>query len=161
MGRVDQDIFTQYKADHPTGMRLWDTFVFAPWLDARWWFRPGLVTNEDYDPTRPDHSYVRVGRSQMIGPLTADVSYRFAEYYRDKDRARHSVQHLLALEGLVEHFSLAGRRYELDVRVAHDLSNGKTSANLSLTAYFDNGRRYRDLYSGDERFLALRKQRTW
>jgi hypothetical protein len=156
--RVDQDIFTQYKADHPTGMRLWDTFVFAPWLDARWWFRPALVTNEDYDLTRPDHIYMRIGRSQLVGPLTVDVSYRIAEFYQDADRASDSVQHLLALEGLAEHFTCAGRRCELDIGVAHDLSSGKTSGKLSLSAYFDNGRRYRDMYAGEERFLALRKQ---
>ena len=158
-GRVDQDVFTQYKADHPTGMRLWDTFVFTPWLDTRWWFRPALVTNEDYDFTRPDHIYMRVGGSQLIGPMAIDVSYRIAEFYQDADRAGNSIQHLLALEGLAEHFTLAGRRCQLDIGVAHDLSSGTTSARLSLSAYFDNGRRYRDVVSSDERFLALRRQR--
>ena len=150
-------------------MRLWDTFVFTPWLDARWWLRPALVSNEDYNVIQPDHIYLRMGRSQLIGPVTVDFSYRVAKFFEDDDRSRDSIQHLLALEGLAEHFNLAGHRCELDFGVAHDLSNGKTSAKLWLSAYFDNGRRYRDIYSGDERFLALRKQyafrraapRTW
>jgi hypothetical protein len=153
-GRIDQDIFTQYKADHQTGMRLWDTLSFTPWLDAKWWFRPGLVTNEDFDFTRPEQTYVQIGRSQMLGALTVDISYRIA----NENRSRDSTQHLLALEGLLDHINVAGRRCELGIAVGHDLSSGKTSARLSLAGYFDNGRRYRDIYSGETRFLALRKQ---
>ena len=38
-GRVDQDVFTRYKADHPTGLRLSDTWVYQPCLDRQCWLR--------------------------------------------------------------------------------------------------------------------------
>jgi len=64
-GRVDQDIFTRYKADHRYGFSVGDTFNYRPWADTQWYGGPSMISNEDFDPFDPDYVQARAGWKQL------------------------------------------------------------------------------------------------
>jgi len=160
-GQVDQDIFTRYKRNHPTGLRLADTFTYQPTLDTRWWVRPRLFTNEDFDLSRPDNVSIRLGHSQLIGPLQYDLSYRVTQYYRDRDRRRNSTQQVLYFDAIFEQWRSARSQWEVHGGVRHDTSSGGTTAFVRFEVFRSHGRGYRDRYPASTGFLNLRKQRQY
>ncbi|MFV2065900.1 MAG: hypothetical protein ACC645_02900, partial [Pirellulales bacterium] len=160
-GQVDQDIFTQYKRNHPTGLRLADTFTYQPTLDTRWWVRPRLFTNEDFDLSRPDNISLRLGHSQLIGPLQCDLSYRITRYYRDHDRRRNSNQQVVYFDAIFEQWRSTRFQWEVHGGARHDTSNGGTTAFVRFEAFRSSGRGYRDRYPASAGFLNLRKQRRY
>jgi hypothetical protein len=157
-GRVDQDIFTVYKANHHAGLILSDTLVVEPWLDTRWWLRPSLYTNEDFNFVSPDHMAMQVGWRQAWGPVEADVSYRLAQFFRDNDRSRDKTQHLLYADVIADVW-LGRHRTDWALGLRHDVGRSATSVFLSLVWFFDHGRGYRDMMRGELWFPDLRRQR--
>jgi hypothetical protein len=156
-GRVDQDIFTTYKSDHRLGLILSDTLACRPWLDTKWWVRPSLLSNEDFGV---DHLSLRTGWTQAVGGLDVDAAYRVAWFMADEHRRIPLTQHLLYVDVLLHGWWYARRRSEIGFGLIHDLARGSTSANLTWTCYFDNGRDYRDYLPGELGFPALRRQRA-
>jgi hypothetical protein len=163
-GRVDQDIFTRFKADHQVALTLSDTWIWETLPSRRWWARPALFTNEDLNPLRPDHLSLQTGVSQLSRLMHWEVAYRIAQFLDDADRRQDSTQHLLYFDATVDHWQHAGSRWELDVSVRHELGEGDTSAMLTLTWFHSRGRGYADQYPGRVEFRELRTSRafpTW
>ncbi len=158
-GHIDQDVFTVFKSNHRHGLRISDTFTHRPWLDTKWWVRPMLFTNENYDVTRPDQAAIRFGWSQAVSGWEWDVSYRLARFVRDKDRSRSSTQQLLYLGARGDLFAGTGGRLEGWLDVQHDLGRGETTASVLFSWYIDRGRDNRDLQPGHWSFPELRTQR--
>ncbi len=158
-GHVDQDVFTVFKSDHRTGLRLSDTWVHQPRLDTQLWLRSALMTNEDYNVVRPDHVTLQTGCATYVGDVILDLSYRATRYRDDGDRAGSSTQQFLGCDALLEDWLHAGCRYELGLSVRHELTESETSANLVLIRYFSRGRGYRDMPPGAVDFRELRRQR--
>lgn len=163
-GRVDQDVFTQYKADHRMGLQFSDLWVYEPESVVRWFFRPAVTTNEDHNPFDPDHVSVQTGLSTLLDDLYLGVSYRCTAFLADSDRANSSTQHLVSLDTTLDHWQHAGRRYELDFAVRHIIDQNETSAMLNLTLFRSHGRGYRDHAPGEVDFRRERERRafgTW
>ncbi len=163
-GRVDQDIFTQYKADHRMGLQLSDLWVYEPESVVRWYLRPAVTTNEDHNPFDPDHVSVQTGLSTLLDDLYLGVSYRCTAFLADADRANSSTQHLISLDATLDHWQHAGRRCELDVALRHVIDQNETSAMLNLTLFRSQGRGYRDHAPGEVDFRRERERRafgTW
>ena len=152
-------MFTLYKSDHRTGLRLSDTWVHQSRDDTQFWLRPALMTNEDFNPLQPDHITLQTGCATYLGGVILDLSYRVTRYSDDGDRRTAVTQQFLYCDALWEHWQHAGSRYELAFQVRHELSEGDTSANLVLIRYLSNGRGYRDMPPGTVDFHALRQQR--
>jgi hypothetical protein len=156
-GRIDQDVFTTYKANHLTGMTLSDTWVHQPRLDARWWVRPSLVTNEDYNLLRPDQLNLRCSWEQALGQAEVAASYRLTRFLSDRNRPRGRWQNLLYADLVTD---LPFRRCaELLVRVQYDLDRGNATAQVSMAYFFDARNLERDRWPGERGFPSLRKQR--
>ena len=138
-GHVDQDVFTVYKSDHRTGLRLSDTWVHQPRLDTQLWLRSALMTNEDYNVVRPDHVTVQTGCASYVGDVILDLNYRATRYRDDGDRAGSSTQQFLGCDALLEHWLNAGCRYELALSVRHELTESETSATRPVDPLLQRG----------------------
>ena len=156
-GRVDQDIFTSYKSKHRAGMTLSDTWVYKPWLDTRWWIRPSLVSNEDFNPVKPDQLNLRLGWAQAMRFAEVEASYRFTWFLEDRDRPDPRLQNLLYLDVITDLPPFC-RSSELAFSVQHDLDRGRTSAQIAWTWYFDKGRAGHHRWPGERKFPTIQQQ---
>ncbi len=159
-GRVDQDIFTNFKSQQRTGLLLSDLLVWQRYLDQKLWLQPVLFTNEDFNPGQPDHFSIRTGWSQALGRLNFEASYRYARFFADQDRPNDVDQHLLFADVLFDRWSRLGRRWEVAGRLGYDATNGEISGNVVLTWNFDRGRQFRDFHPSQIGFLNLRQQQA-
>jgi len=158
--RIDQDVFTQYKAEHRAGLVLSDTLTYRPWLDTEWWGRVSLVSNEEIVLEKPDHLLLGAGWKQLIGDVQLDVDYRVIRFFSDTDRANAFTRHSLSFDLLWDFWRPNQHRLELGFGLRHDFDSGQTSGELSLTWHLGNGRAYRDFRPGEVDFPELRKRRA-
>ena len=157
-GRVDQNIFTDYKFNHPAGVMLADRFTWEACLDERWWVRPFVTSNEDFNVAQPDFYGFQIGYQRIVGGLDWDLSYRLAEFIEDENRIRDRTQQLLFADVHLHHWTVAGRRIELSGRMRHNLGDGRTSGNVFVSFFLDHGRHYRDFHPGELRFIHHRRR---
>ena len=155
-GELDQDIFTQYKSDHPYGLRLADRFIYQNCLDRRWWILPRLTSNADQ--LVPDNVGFQVGTDQLLGPLQLRLSYRLTGYFADNDRSQASVQNFLNLEWVYERWSSQICRNELRFAMQNDLNEGTASIGINLARIFNHARGYRDFEPESMLFRSIRQR---
>ena len=158
---LDQDVFTLYKADHPSSLTLSETIGYKPWLDVEWWGRASLTSNEELNPIEPDHLSGWLGWKQFHRPLELDAGYRVARFFGDADRDRPFTRHGPFLELLCEIWCSPRSRLELGLSYRHDFPENEDTGFVCLTWHFSNGRNYRDFWPGDVDFLDLREPRDW
>ena len=159
-GRVDQDIFTSYKADHKSGIRIADTFTYRPWLDTIW-FAGGTITSNNWgNMFPPDHLLLRTGWKQLIGDVQLNAQYHYTQYFSDSDRHDASHQHLLGLELSYNTWFSNQHRLETALNIYQRLDSGETTGTISFSWHLGNGRAYRDFRSGEVDFLGIRKRRV-
>jgi hypothetical protein len=152
-GRVDQDIFTQYKAEHHAGLQLADTLIYRPTLDSWLWGRLGVMTNQEFITL--DHLTVWAGWRQMAGDLRVNLAYQMIVFFEDQDRPQTVTRHLLDLQATSYLWPKHRNCVEVGVGWQHDLSRNKDSINVFLTWYFSNGRRFRDFRPDELEFPDL------
>ncbi len=157
-GELDQDIFTQYKSDHPYGLRLSDRFVFQDCLDRLWWIRPRLATNADQ--LVPDNLGFQVGTDQLLGSLQWNLSYRYTGYFADNDRDQATGQNVLYLDLMCERWQNRTRRTEFRCGVRNDLGNGETSFGINVTSFLNHSRGYLDFEPQSMLFRSIREERA-
>ncbi len=157
---ADEDIFTPFKSNHRIGMRISDRFIYQRNLDNKWWLRPALMTNENFNLAKPDNVSLQGGVSQLWGPLELQFSYKAIRYLSDNDRRNNSTQHLFYADAILERWRCAGRRNQMSLSFRHDLGDGDTSTSLVFTTFFDHGRGYRDMHPSRVSYLPIRKDRT-
>lgn len=155
-GDLDQDIFTQYKADHRYGLRFSDRLVYQSCLDRRWWLRSSIATNEDQ--LVPDNLGFQIGTDQLLGPLQLQLAYRLTGYLADNDRGSSSVQNVIDIHLGTERWHHRNHRSELKFAMRHDLGNGGTSIGFNLVSFFNHGRGYQDFNSTP--FRSIRQERA-
>ncbi|WP_375171785.1 hypothetical protein [Marinobacter sp.] len=130
----DDDVFTEYKADHRHGLEWQEALNYQPWQDSRWRAGVGVRTNEDFSPDR-------------IG-----VSLRWDEFWHrdtrtyvgleqrwlmaDDDRAGRGTQQLLSAGVDWRLWEHQGRRWSLGFDLSMDLDQSQPALALSLG--FDN-----------------------
>lgn len=158
-GRVDQDIFTPYKAQQRIGVILSDTLRYQPTLDSQLWLRGVVNTNEDFNIFQPDHAYMRLGWRQLIGYVDFETTYRLTRFYADADRPQAVTQHLIDLDVVHDLWRWDRHVCESGLFVQHDIVRNATTLGISLTFYLDNGRGYRDIAPNDTRFRNLKRFR--
>jgi hypothetical protein len=155
-GRVDQDIFTVFKADHQAGWVLSDTLAWAPWQDTRWWGRLSLMSTENF--VTPDNVLFRVGWSQLLGSCQVDTMYRLAQFFANRDRPNASTRHLVGLGVRHELWLRRWERVELTLDAEYDLTRRVGAALLFLTWHYGHGPGYRDFRPDEVDFLELRRR---
>lgn len=158
-GRVDQDIFTPYKAQQRIGVILSDTLRCQPTLDTQLWLRGTVNTNEDFNIIQPDHVYARLGWRQLIGYVDFETTYRLTQFFSDGDRPQAVTQHLIDLDVVHDLWRSDRHVGESGLYVQHDIVRHATTLGISLTLYLDNGRGYRDIAPNDTRFRNRKRFR--
>lgn len=156
--RLDQDVFSRYKADHRFGLTLSDSLEHRPWLDTLWSAGFSLTSNEDFNLLRPDHLGWRLGWKQLLGPLQLNAGYRGAYYFDDGDRSSDSTRNFLTLELLWDRWRIRQQRLALELELTQDLDRNETLALLSLFWHLGNGRGYRDFWPGEIDFDDLKQR---
>ena len=157
--RVDQDIFTRYKGDHSNGQTLSLALKHRPWLDTLWKLQGSVVSNEDMNLISPDHSSLKLGWKQLLGPVIADVSFRRKFFYRDNDRQRGSERSLAKFNLDWEVWFNNQNRMLFGIQYSRDIERNTDLGFLSLTWFPSEGRGYRDRRPGSVDFRHLLEKR--
>ncbi|NOT57940.1 MAG: hypothetical protein HOP18_25330, partial [Deltaproteobacteria bacterium] len=158
-GYVDQDIFTNYKADHRAGLTLAESLSYRPWLDGEWTTRLALTSNETMVLEVPDSLMLTSTWKQLLRDTQVDIGYSFRTFFADSDRKATSFRHVLAVDMLQDYWS-TDARLEFGLTVRHDIIRGDNTFSLFFTWHLDHGRGYRDFRPGVIDFLNLRRWRA-
>jgi hypothetical protein len=156
--KVDQDIFTPYKADHTQGLIPALTLEHRPWLDTLWSATVAAGSNENLNFTNPDHFRTEVHWQQLLGSVALDVSYRSAFYQVDADRASSSTRSYAELELNWQHWTTRQNRIEVAAQYSYDVQRYAHLATLSFTWHFGEGRGFRDFAPNEFNFRDIRQR---
>jgi len=157
--RVDQDIFTQYKGDHKFGQTLSLALKHNPWLDTLWLVQGAVVSNEDLNLIEPDHTSVKVGWRQLLGPVVANLSYRRKFFYIDSDRRRAAQRSLANFTLDWDHWLNEKNLIRFGMQYSRDIERSADLGYFSVSWFPSEGRGYRDFRPGTPNFRQLLKSR--
>jgi hypothetical protein len=156
--KIDQDVFTPYKADHTSGFSPGLTLEHRPWLDTVWSSKVGMGTNENFDLTLPDHYSTEAHWQQLLGSVALDASYRISFYQSDGDRNNASKRSYAGLELNWQQWTDHQNRLELAAQYSYDIERKANLATLSFTYHFGEGRGLRDFAPGEIDFRDIRQR---
>lgn len=156
--KVDQDIYTPYKADHTAGMTPELTLEHRPWLDTLWSGKIAMGTNESFDVSRADHYRTEAHWQQMLGSVMLDASYRITFYQPDADRNTASKRSYAGLELNWQRWTDQQNRIEVAAQYNYDLERRANLATLSFTYHFGAGRGLRDFAPNELDFRDIRQR---
>ncbi|HEW97645.1 MAG: hypothetical protein DRR00_17600 [Candidatus Parabeggiatoa sp. nov. 3] len=155
--RVDNDVYSDYKAEHRYGLTLADQIRHRPWLDTLWIGRAGITSNENL--LDPDYLSLKAQWKQMLGDGQLNLGYRFTHYWADDDRRKSVNRHFLLLDLNWNMWQQNQTRWELGAKLQQDLDNDELLGMLYISWHGGEGRAYRDFMPGEIDFLNLRKRR--
>lgn len=143
-GRLDQDVYTDYKRDHPAAIQIGDRLSYRPWLDTRIQLAASLVSNADLSASLIDHASLRLAWAQYLKGWQVEAKYKHKQYLTDTNRASDITRRILQFNILQEKWPNAENRWIWQMRWAHDLDTRNNSIWLGVTLYRSHGRLYRD-----------------
>jgi hypothetical protein len=156
--KVDQDVFTPYKADHTQGLTPALTLQHRPWLDTIWSASVAAGSNENLNFTSPDYYSTDVHWQQLLGSVELDAFYRIAFYQKDGDRNSASERSYAGLELNWQKWTAYQNRIEVAAQYSYDLERNANLATLSFTYHFSEGRGYRDFAPNEFNFRDIRQR---
>jgi hypothetical protein len=156
--KVDQDVFTPYKADHTMGLIPALTAEHRPWLDTLWSTRFSVGSNEDSNFTNPDHLRTETHWQQLLGSVALDVSYLMTFYQRDADRAIPTNRSYAGVELNWQHWTDHQNRFEVAAQYSYDIERRANLAMLSFTLHLGEGRGFRDFSPIEIDFRDIRQR---
>ncbi len=157
-GAVDQDVFTGYKQEHPSGLSISDRLVYRPWLDTELWTLLDLTTNPPSQGLSPDNVRAGAGWRQLLGDVFMELRYQLRRFMDDAGRAREATRSQLRLDVELERTEERDRSVELGLRVLRDLELRETTGMFFARWTLGNGRGYHDRVGVD--FEDLKVQRA-
>ena len=121
------------------------------------------MSNED--EWVPDNVGFQVGTDQLLGSLQLKASYRMTGYFADEDRVQGSIQNVVYLDMMLEHWHSRIRRSELRFSIRTDLKDGRSSFGLNWVNFLNHARGYRDFRPGSTLsrstlFRSIREERA-
>jgi len=162
--QVDQDIFTTYKGDHQDGMQLGDTLYHRPWLDTIWFAGVSLGLNEWSENLAPDNFRTRIGWQQLIGDLQAELTYKGAFYFQDRDRNDASFGDALQLDLSWDLCLTNSQRLQVTGMLQHDFDHNDQVGFIAISYHFNDTPDFRHFKPGVIKFkdiqLARQHQRA-
>lgn len=155
--RVDQDVFTLYKAQHRAGVELADVLTYDAGLTTQWFTSGSIRSNEELDPTDPDRAELQLGLRQYLRPFLFDLRVRHALFFSDDDRSRSFDRTRLSLDLQWEVWNRQLERWALESTLAYDFGTDELVGAILFGRYFSAGRGLRDIFPepGDYRQLRL------
>lgn len=159
-GRVDQDVYTPYRAHHRSGSELADTLVYEPWLDTQLRAAAKVTSNPDFNLLRPDHYRIGVGAAQLLGPVWLNMDYGHLRYRADDRRASARSARTVAFGIGGEVWLAQQQRLEIGLTLARDIDDRSTWGGIVFTWHGGNGRGFQDFRPGERDFGDLRYRRA-
>jgi hypothetical protein len=154
---VDQDIFTTYKRNHLYGASFSESLLHRPWLDTLWLGTVSLTTNE-FDEVLPDHLSLSLGWKQLLKDFQLNARYMVTGYTSDQNRPGSLFRNNIGAELIYDRWLWSLDRIEVGARVNWHFETRDLTTLLAITWHFDNGRGFRDFFSGDVDFHDLRRR---
>ena len=153
---LDQDVYTRYKQEHQTGMRLSNTLRFNPWQDTEWWMLGGVASNELGETFQPDNLYFKTGWKQRFGQSQMDLTFHLYHFLNDADRRTSSTRKAMSMNFFHDIWLNQSHRLELGGTARYDLDYEDFTARVFLTWHFGRGRIYKDFQPGELDFMPIR-----
>ncbi len=154
--RLDNDVYSNYKADHRFGIRIAEKISHRPWLDTLWTGRLSLTSNENF--LKPDYLSFKPVWKQMLGDGQLDIGYRFLHYWTDDDRKSPYNRHFLSLDASWNLWQSNQTRWEWGLKLRQNFNDNDLLGMFYITWHDSKGRAYRDFMSNEIDFLDLRKR---
>ena len=155
-GAVDFDVFTRYKDQHKSGLRLNERFYFQPYADARLTFDLNLTTNPDVFDDVDSMGY-RVGWDQLIGPLEASVFSSGRHFGKDEHRTRAYWRQRHGIDLRWRRQQLGARRLEAGIRF--QITDAESRGwSIYLSRLWGARGDYRHYAAGDVMFRGLKSE---
>jgi len=156
--RLDPDMYSRYREQHPYQLRLREQLDWQPWLDQRWYARGDLVTNDDLNPLRPDYLSLTLAAEQLLTPeLAAEAGLRWRRYFADDDRDTGLDRTRLFLGADWLNWRHNGSAFSLGGRLDYDLEADELSWRLVLSHDAGRGDMLPAMRPGERDFLPLRR----
>ena len=158
-GWLDQDIFTEYKAQHRYGWRIADRYTYQPWLDTAWTFGGWISSNDSLNDLWLDGVGLSASWRQMLGEgeLALAISQRY--FLADDERDNSYSSTTLSLQAEWGAWSERWNRWQLQGELNYQLQTGDVSFVLGVSWHGLQGRDYRDFLPGEIFFKPLRQWR--
>ena len=150
----DTDVYSDYKRDHPYGLRLSNRYQRRPWRDSLWWLGAGLASNKDLYSI--DWTSLRSGWAQRLGDLELEGQLRWLHQFSDQDRNQGNDEYRFSLGLSWTPLRTASGQLSLVLGLERDLQDPEDHFYmLSLQWQGSQGRGYRDFKPGELRFADL------
>ncbi|VAW85699.1 diguanylate cyclase/phosphodiesterase (GGDEF & EAL domains) with PAS/PAC sensor(s) [hydrothermal vent metagenome] len=158
-GWLDQDIFTEYKAQHRYGWRLANRYTYQPWLDTAWTLGGWISSNDSLSDLWLDGMGLSASWRQMVGEgeLALAISQRY--FLADDERDNSYSSTTLSLQAEWGAWSERWNRWQLQGELNYQLQTGDVSFVLGVSWHGLQGRAYRDFLPGEIFFKLLRQWR--
>ncbi|MGL4554167.1 MAG: hypothetical protein ACRC33_23635, partial [Gemmataceae bacterium] len=101
-----------------------------------------------------------VGVRHLVGAFEVSTSYRFLEFFADRDRARDAQRHILDAGLRCDLTYLNRDRVELVVNAEYEFVRKAAGFQAFVAWHFGNGRGYRDFRPDEVPFLGLRRRQA-
>ncbi|MEE8482167.1 MAG: hypothetical protein V3S12_02340 [Acidiferrobacterales bacterium] len=155
-GRVDQDVYTDYKRDHPYGIRLSETVVFRPWLDTLLLTKLSITSNADLASPSIDNFGIHAVWQQRLGSYQTSIAYKQRHYLSDANRVTAFNRRILQVGVQWEKWRSPDNRWEGRLRWAMDLDSAESSLWLGFQLHTGRARGYRDFHNRELVFRDIR-----
>jgi len=156
---LDQDVFTQYKADHRHGLSLGDTLTHRPWLDTLWQVNLSTHSNKDWNVFKPDHITFGAGWKQLLGEFEVNLDYQMNRLFADENRMGTVNRKSIILDVNWQHWRVNQQRFEVGLKLRRDIETSAGSGMLYFSWHFGHGSMYKDFRPGEVDFLDIRQRR--
>jgi hypothetical protein len=158
---VDDDVFSNYKADHRFGLRLSDTLRYTPWLDTELRLKAAVTSDINGNFTNPHKLSLAIGFRQYWQPLTGKVDLQRSRYFRDKTDldSNGPLDRSTLRFGLIwDRWSRKGQLWQIETSVNRDLNGGGTNFFIQLHWGQTQGKGFDDFLPNTLNFGTLRKR---
>ncbi len=156
--RVDQDLYTIYKAEHTRGLSASLLLIHEPWLDTQWTARVNTVSNEDMNFFMPDYVSTETHWKQLLGEMDLDASVRVNFYQQDNNRNNSSRRHFTKLELNWQTWVEQQNRIEISAQYNYDIDRNEHLGVLSFTYHYGEHRDYFDFKPGAINFRNIKQR---
>ncbi len=147
----DPDVFTGYKFDHRTGVRIQERLTWQPWLDTEVFGSLSATSNEWRQPGL-DRAAAELGWRQLVTPLAFEVRWRHQYFRADDDRRRANHDDRVALALRWHGWPALGRRWFIEARGDVQLQSGRVAGGVRIARHVGRGQALADFH-GEELWL--------
>jgi hypothetical protein len=158
---VDDDVYSDYKADHRFGLRLSDTLRYTPWLDTELRLQGALTSDTNGNFSHPHKLSLGIGLRQYWQPLIGKVDLQRTRYFRDRNDLNSNGlfdRNTLRLGLTWESWSRKDQLWQIETSINHDLNGAGTNFSIQLHWGQTQNKGFDDFSPNTLVFGALRKR---